>query len=456
MRVPKIIIILGTCTVKLSAWQVDCLLAKEITRNSPTPRHDETRVPIFQSSCGCQMDISEYNRSQITRTFKQVSQLELFPSLSLHDFLSMKFVEISFPSSYRCSKVYPAFPSLCFELYMIKIIIFPPILSFFTSPIMVNEQSYDLHQAACKGQFTKVKELIERKGIDLDELSPKGETAIYLAACNGHLKVVKLLAEAGADKVFPPTFFLFFSIISFPDDALLLILLQNIANSVGQTPLFEAVWRGRDDVALYLIEQGADLEKANYKLACPLFMAAQCGRNVVAKALIAKGVDLNQVSKWKQTPLSIAVQCNQPRVVKTLVESGADVNRFEWKGYTPLALAVERGFVEIAVYLMKEGKADMKTRTNKLIMKQGRRNVGTKPGYTLMDLAEKCNRPDAMKQAIRDEEKRRKRGKSGKTRVEDDDDGETTHPDEATQPRAKKQRLSDDEGEEAEDIIDID
>ena len=228
---------------------------------------------------------------------------------------------------------------------------------------------------------------------------------------------------------------------------LLLIHIQDIPNGAGQTPLFEACSRGREDVALYLIEQGANIEKANPKRACPLLMAAESGSDVVVKALIAKGADKNQANQWSQTPLFTAVQRNHPRVVKTLVECGADVNRFDYKGYTPLAVAVERGFVDIAVYLMREGKADLRARTNDLITKQGRRVVARGPGDLPIDLAKKCNRPEAMKQAILDEEEYRKSGKSGKIRA----DGETT------EPAAKKQRLSEkQQSEEAGDISTID
>ena len=142
----------------------------------------------------------------------------------------------------------------------------------------------------------------------------------------------------------------------------------------------------------------------------------------------------------------VAVQRNHPNVVKTLVESGVDINRFDFEGKTALAMAVELGFVDIAVYLMKEGKADTKTRTNQLIIKQGRKILFTQPGYTLMDLAKKSNRPDAMTQAILEEEERRKPS-SGRALLADD---------ETTQPAAKKQRVADKEGEEAEDLRNID
>ena len=51
-----------------------------------------------------------------------------------------------------------------------------------------NGQSYnDLHQAACKGNVKEVEKILqEQKGIDLDAEGPKGDTALYLAACNGH------------------------------------------------------------------------------------------------------------------------------------------------------------------------------------------------------------------------------------------------------------------------------
>ena len=55
-----------------------------------------------------------------------------------------------------------------------------------------------LHWAALNGHLEVVKLLVE-SGADVDHVSEKGWTALHCAAYNGHLEVVKLLVESGAD-----------------------------------------------------------------------------------------------------------------------------------------------------------------------------------------------------------------------------------------------------------------
>ena len=267
----------------------------------------------------------------------------------------------------------------------------------------VEQDNRDFLKAACEGNLNRVESLFRsQSGIDKNGQEHRGYTAVYFAASNGHLRVVKFLVEEAKVDI-------------------------DIADGGGQTPLWTAINHGRDDVALYLIEKGANIHKANGKRYAPLLVAAESGRDVVAKALIAKGADLNFSSKWGQTPLFIAVQRNHMRVVQTMVDSGVDVNKFDCEGMTPLHAAVERGWVDSAVYLMETGKADLRARTNEILTKVGRKIVGRRPGYLPMELAEKCNRPEAMKQAILNEETRRREGSGVQG------DGE--------QPAGKKQRL---------------
>ena len=56
----------------------------------------------------------------------------------------------------------------------------------------------ELLEAAKKGDFSKVKHLIE-SGCDVNYEDKDGYTALIFASFNGHLEIVKLLIAKGAD-----------------------------------------------------------------------------------------------------------------------------------------------------------------------------------------------------------------------------------------------------------------
>ena len=64
-----------------------------------------------------------------------------------------------------------------------------------------------------------------------------GATALILAAQSGHVEVVRLLLEAGADK--------------------------DVADDDGATALMEAAYRGHVEVVRLLLEAGADKDMAS-------------------------------------------------------------------------------------------------------------------------------------------------------------------------------------------------
>ena len=74
-------------------------------------------------------------------------------------------------------------------------------LYFLVFAMIVNRRN-ELHKAAGRGHDKKIEELIQR-GVSLDERTSHNETALYLAVENENNDAVKLLVEAGADKVMP-------------------------------------------------------------------------------------------------------------------------------------------------------------------------------------------------------------------------------------------------------------
>src|SRR5262249_24478167 len=64
----------------------------------------------------------------------------------------------------------------------------------------------DLLDAARKGDLASVKALVE-KGAAIETKTPYGQTALYLAAMNGHADVVQFLLDKGASTNIRDTFY---------------------------------------------------------------------------------------------------------------------------------------------------------------------------------------------------------------------------------------------------------
>ena len=136
--------------------------------------------------------------------------------------------------------------------------------------------------------------------------------------------------------------------------------------------------------------------------------------------LVEQGTSLEKVNKRGETPLLEAVWNGQFEVARYLLEQGADRDKANNGGYTPLHITASKGHLEIAMLLMSYG-ADFNARTN--------------GGLLPIDIA----RTEEMKQAIRDEPRRRMDEAPGKRATEQD-----RHPNAATSAFAQQE---DDEGE---------
>jgi hypothetical protein len=111
------------------------------------------------------------------------------------------------------------------------------------------------------------------------------------------------------------------------------------------TPLLAAASLNADEVAIFYIENGANIHHAGSHGGTALHWAAWCGRDQVVRRLIQEGAEINKLCiDFKSTPLFWAVHGlkngdknnmhNHLACVKILVQSGADKNIPNFEGKT--------------------------------------------------------------------------------------------------------------------------
>ena len=116
-----------------------------------------------------------------------------------------------------------------------------------------------------------------------------------------------------------------------------------------------------DELVIWLVEQGLDINIPDYYGATPLYRQATMGRETV-KLLLELGADIEKTNTYGNTPLHMAAEFFHPKTVALLLEKGADVNPKNDRGQTPLdsVLTVCRGIyiaqtAEIASMLLDAG-----------------------------------------------------------------------------------------------------
>ncbi len=199
-----------------------------------------------------------------------------------------------------------------------------------------------------------------RKALEADDKlwlhykNKEGSTALFLATGPGHLEIVKLLVEAGAN-------------------------LNTICKNI--TPLMLASRRGRTEIVKYLLEKGASvLIKAPIGDSTALHEACEFGHLEIAKLLIDKGADVYAEDEAHQQPLSRAVLFERENVInyllglgefvgldalinacayeddldiiKDLIKHGVNVNGMSRFKETPLYAACYKGNMKAAYFLL--------------------------------------------------------------------------------------------------------
>ncbi len=199
--------------------------------------------------------------------------------------------------------------------------------------------SNELLLAAEFGEIDKVKALLGKDGININQTNKSGCTPLFLAAARGHKEVVEALLGATGINV-------------------------NHVDRYGFTPLLIAAHNGHNEVVEALLGKvGININQANSRGETPLLIAAHKGRKEVVEALLGKdGIDINHASNGHEiTPLLIAAHNGHNEVVEALLgKDGIDINQANKSGYTPLLIAADRGHNEVVEVLL-EGGADYRS-----------------------------------------------------------------------------------------------
>ncbi len=200
-----------------------------------------------------------------------------------------------------------------------------------------------IYLSAQKGSLDIIRALIEeikispriddlRDIINSEDLNRKF-TPLFVASFNGHIEIVKILLEHGAD-------------------------INKINTSEGGdevTPLIAAVQCGHVEIVKILLDQGAYIDKPEVEHEfTPLVAAVQFGHVEIVKILLSSPlVDVDKRRKDGESALFFAIKAKQFSLMELLLERGAMID------FKSILVAAENGDFKIIERLLKDWDGDV-------------------------------------------------------------------------------------------------
>jgi len=213
--------------------------------------------------------------------------------------------------------------------------------------------------AALQGDVRVVRQILHDLG-DPNHTSSDGHimSPLCVAACGGHVQVMRLLLDAGADlggtgvRAATPVF-----IASMMGNVEVLRFLCELRAEVeqqadlGMTPLHAATAQGHLHVLQCLLRVGADLDRPRDDGGTALLLAVHNAHVEVARFLCGSRADVNRSDDSGVTPLLASVNIGHLAMVRLLCEAGAEKDKPSQDGSSPLLGAVTWRNVEVVRYL---------------------------------------------------------------------------------------------------------
>ncbi|KAJ7407008.1 Ankyrin repeat and death domain-containing protein 1B [Pitangus sulphuratus] len=151
-----------------------------------------------------------------------------------------------------------------------------------------------LHLAAKNGHSEVVKILLEQWE-EINDLNQNGETAFYLSVEGGHEKCAELLLDAGSD--------------------------MNVLTQNNSSALQVAVQNGHLSLVTFLIDKNIDLVPKPERQETPLHLAADLGNVELVEVLLKAGCDLKTMDKHGKTALAVASRSNHALIVDMIIKA---------------------------------------------------------------------------------------------------------------------------------------
>jgi ankyrin repeat protein len=225
------------------------------------------------------------------------------------------------------------------------------------------------HLAVACGSYAAA-EILKPSKSEIDEkVGVSCQTALHLAAKNGHHRVLEFLIRNGAE--------------------------IEEKDLYGYTALHHAVENNHELSVQQLLDHNANVEATidqRLDLQRPMHIAAREGYDVIIRLLLGKGADINICDSMSNRPFNLAIKNKNINVGKLLVESGAfidsrllpgvaaqndlkmvefllnhdvDINIADHNERTALHEASMQGFEQLALFLLdKEASTSLTSREN--------------------------------------------------------------------------------------------
>ncbi|XP_074657107.1 uncharacterized protein LOC141910276 [Tubulanus polymorphus] len=188
--------------------------------------------------------------------------------------------------------------------------------------------------------YTEILDFLASYDIALGDVSDVLDTAnnpaeygdvppLCLAAMTGKLRMVQALVKRGVD--------------------------INQRTSIGDTALFEACFEGHSNVAQYLVQQGANIELANFKKITCMMIASYANNFQIVRMLVSLGADLSKRDDNGRNALFYCIPAGNLTTLQYLLDNGGKMEP-DYHGMNALMEAAHHGHFEMVKYFIANEK----------------------------------------------------------------------------------------------------